>query len=231
MTAPADALAWAEEGGDAFHRALAGLGDATFGTPGTLPGWTTGHVVAHVAYNAQALRRLVRWARTGEKTPMYASYEARNAEIDQGATLPPAELRALCRDHDAALRADLAGLDDSAWSALVVTAQGRTVPAAEVPLMRAREVWIHGVDLGDGLGFGDFPPALLDRLLTDLTAGLTEPALILAPTDRPRTWTVAGADPVRVTGTAAGLSRWLTGRGADDVTAESGPLPELPRWL
>lgn len=231
MTVPADALAWASEGGDVFNQALAEVGDDAFAAPGTLPGWTTGHVVAHVAYNAQALQRLVHWARTGEQTPMYASYEARNAEIDRGATLPPAELRTMARDADAALRADLAGLAATDWSAQVVTAQGRTVPASEVPLMRAREVWIHGVDLDAGLGFGDFPPALLDRLLTDLSAGLTEPALVLAATDRSRTWTVDGPDPVRVTGTAAGLACWLTGRGAGGVTAEGGDLPDIGRWL
>jgi len=224
------ALTWTADGGDAFHRALDTLDDAAFGAPGTLPGWTLGHLVAHVAYNAQALRRLAHWARTGEKTPMYASKEARNAEIEQGATLPPQELRALSRDADAALRADLAALPDAAWSAEVVTAQGRTVPASEVPWMRAREAWIHAVDLGAGVGFDAFPPAALDRLVTEIAGARTGPALTLTATDRDRTWTVAGPDPVRVTGTAAGLARWLTGRGAGDVTAE-GALPDLGRWL
>lgn len=230
MTAPSDALSWAADGGDVFHRALATCGDDAFGAPGTLAGWTLGHLVAHVAYNAQALRRLAHWARTGEKTPMYASKEARNAEIEQGAALPPAELRALSRDSDAGLRADLGALPDTAWSAEVVTAQGRTVPASEVPWMRAREAWIHAADLGAGVGFGDFPAPLVDRLLTEITRQRTAPALLLEATDRDRTWFVDGPDPVRVTGPAAGLARWLTGRGAAEVTA-AGPLPDLGRWL
>lgn len=235
MTVPADALAWAAEGGDVFNQALAGVDDDAFGAPGTLPGWTTGHVVAHVAYNAQALQRLVHWARTGEKTPMYASFDARNAEIDRGSTLPPAELRSLARDTDAALRADLAGLPVTAWTAEVVTAQGRTVPASEVPWMRTREAWIHAVDLGTGVGFDRFPAHMVDRLLTELAgqraAAGRGPALVLTATDRDRTWTVDGDDPVHVTGPAAGLARWLTGRGTADVTAEPGALPDIGRWL
>lgn len=232
MTVPADSLAWAAEGGEAFHRELDTLDDAAFGAPGTLPGWTLGHLVAHVAYNARALRRLARWARTGEETPMYASKEARDAEIEHGATLPPAELRALTRESDAGLRADLATLPERAWSAEVVTAQGRTVPASQIPWLRAREAWIHTVDLGAGTGFEAFPTALLDRLLTEIAgqrAGKA-PALDLVATDRDRTWTVDGDAPVRVSGPASGLARWLTGRGAAGVTAE-GTLPELGRWL
>ena len=33
-------------------------------------------------------------------------------------------------------------------AAEVVTAQGRTVPATEIPWLRAREVYVHVVDLG-----------------------------------------------------------------------------------
>ena len=60
---------------------LDGLPDAAFAEPSALPDWTRGHVVAHVALNALALTRLVHWAATGVETPMYASPEARNADI------------------------------------------------------------------------------------------------------------------------------------------------------
>ncbi|HEY3685590.1 MAG TPA: maleylpyruvate isomerase family mycothiol-dependent enzyme [Streptosporangiaceae bacterium] len=231
MTAPADALTWAADGGDAFHRALGTLGDDAFARPCTLPGWTLGHLVAHVAYNAEALRRLAHWARTGERTPMYASADARNAEIEQGAALPPRELRALSRDADAALRADLAALPDEAWSAEVVTAQGRTVPASEVPWMRTREAWIHAVDLAAGVGFADIPAPAADRLVSEITDRRTEPPMVLAAADRDRLWIVDGPDPARVIGRTTGLARWLTGRGADDVTVSDGALPDLGKWL
>jgi maleylpyruvate isomerase len=70
----------------------------------------------------------------------------------------------------------------------VVTAQGRTVPATEIPWMRAREVCVHAVDLGAGITFGDLP--------ADFTAAL------LADVVRKR----AGA------GEGPELAAWLTGR-------------------
>ena len=44
-----------------------------------LPGWTVGHVLTHVARNADAYTNLLTWARTGVETPAYASPEAREA--------------------------------------------------------------------------------------------------------------------------------------------------------
>ena len=38
----------------------------------------------------------------------------------------------------------MAALSDEQWQAPVLTAQGRTVPATEVPWRRAREVYVHG---------------------------------------------------------------------------------------
>lgn len=239
MTGPAlaDRLRWATEGGDLFLRELDTLDDAAFAKPCLLPGWSVAHLVAHLGYNANALRRLARWARTGEESPMYASREARDAEIEEGAALPPAELRTLARDAEAALRADLAELPEAAWATPVRTAQGRTVPAAEVPWMRAREVWIHAADLGTGTGFADFPAPLVDALLTEITGQRTSagrgPSLVLTATDRDRTWTIeaGGTPPAGLRGDAADLARWLTGRGTAGVTADAGDVPDPGRWL
>ena len=48
------------------------LSDAQMRDPSLLPGWTRGHVLTHIARNADGLVNLMRWARTGTKTPMYA---------------------------------------------------------------------------------------------------------------------------------------------------------------
>src|SRR6516164_11535621 len=83
--------------GEATDRLLASaaaLTDATAREPSALPGWTRGHVLTHVARNADGLGNLLRWARTGTKTPMYASREARAASIEAGAGRPAAELTA-----------------------------------------------------------------------------------------------------------------------------------------
>lgn len=228
MTELAQRLAWVEEGSRLFLDQLTTVPDSDFPEPSTLPGWTTAHLVAHVGYNAKALSRLVHWARTGDETPMYSGTEARNAEIEQGAKLSARELRALARDTGEQLRTDLAEL--TAWDAQVRTAQGRMVPASEIPWMRTREVWIHSVDLGTGEEFDDFPADLIDALITDIT-GLRErrdqgPALLLEASDREHGWRIElpGEEPAVVRGTAAELCRWLAGRGGIDG-------PELARWL
>lgn len=180
-----------DDGTRLFLATLGKLGDDDLDRPTALPGWTGRHLVAHVHYNAEALRRLTRWAATGEENRMYASPIQRTQEIEHGATLPAPELRDLVQRSADDLASDLDQLPSEAWQATVVTAQGRTVPAAEIPWMRAREVCIHAVDLSGGATFGDLPSDFLTALLTDVV--------------RKRAATDEGAD----------LAAWLTGRAAD----------------
>lgn len=112
------------------------------------------------------------------------------------------------------------------------------MPASETPWMRAREVWIHAVDLDNGASFHDFEPELLDALLADVT-GLWQrkqqgPSLVLRPTDRESAEyrvEVEGSAPRAVRGSTADLVRWVTGRGAVELEADGGELPRLGRWL
>ncbi|GED84246.1 hypothetical protein TNCT6_13310 [Streptomyces sp. 6-11-2] len=157
--------------------AVAGLDEAGFSAPSVLPEWTRGHLVAHVAANADALCNLVHWAATGEETPMYASAEERVAGIAKGSTLSAEELRSWLTGSAHRLAEGLDGLTDERWQHKVVTAQGRTVPATELPWMRAREVCVHAVDLGTGVvTFDDLPKGFLTALVAEISAkrGLTE---------------------------------------------------------
>ncbi|WP_409180447.1 maleylpyruvate isomerase family mycothiol-dependent enzyme [Amycolatopsis sp. VS8301801F10] len=138
--------------------------------PSALPGWTRKHLAAHVAANADALGNLVHWARTGERTPMYTSPEQRNADIEAGSQLPEAQLTSWLQDSARSLESAMASLTPQQWQAEVVTAQGRTVPAAEIPWLRAREVCVHAVDLGAGLTFADLPEAFLSALVAEIQA-------------------------------------------------------------
>lgn len=203
------------------------LSDDDFATE-VLPGWTRGHVIAHVAANAHALRRLVTWARTGVRTPMYTSPDERDAEIELGAKRPPATLRANARESAVALATDLAELPPSRWQAQVVTAQGRTVPATEIVWMRTREVAVHAVDLQAGTDFPDLPADVCTALVTDIarwrSTKANGPALTLTSDDQ--TWHVAGTgEPVVVTAPVADLAAWLTGR------RRPAAFPSLPPWL
>jgi maleylpyruvate isomerase len=211
-------LEWMREGTAFFDAAL----DCDLDRPSALPRWTRRHVVAHVAYNARALVRLLHWARTGEETPMYDSPQERDEQIEQGAKDPALrELYASARDE----LAEAVRVTD-AWDALVVTAQGRTVPASDIPWMRTREVWIHAVDLAAGATFEQFPPAFVDALIDDVIElrrrREQRPALVVAPDDRDRRWQTGGSAPRTLTGSAAELAAVLTGRAAG---------PDLGRWL
>ncbi|MGH3354927.1 MAG: maleylpyruvate isomerase N-terminal domain-containing protein [Nocardioidaceae bacterium] len=166
------------------------LDDESLSGPSGLPGWTRAHVVAHVHHNAEALQRLLHWARTGEATPMYESAAARDAEIEHGAALPPAELRKHVHTSAGQLSTAVDTLPDKAWGNQVRTAQGRTVPASEVVWMRTREVAVHAVDLTAGVSFGDLPDDLNSALVKD------------------------AVDKRVGRGEAAVLAEWLTGRTA-----------------
>src|ERR1041385_6710494 len=96
MSRPDRELSWVAEGQAQFEQAVMELDDLT--GPSRLPGWTRGHVVTHVARNAEALTRLLAWARTGIEPPMYPSAQARDADIEAGAARPqPAQLDDLRR--------------------------------------------------------------------------------------------------------------------------------------
>lgn len=184
----ADALRWVQAGSRLLLDGVAALDEEAFAAPSALPGWTRKHLVAHVAANAEALMNLARWAATGVETPMYASPEQRNADIEAGSTRPGDELAAWAASSAAALDAALARLDEAAWAAEVRTAQGRLVPATEIPWMRAREVCVHAVDLDRGVGFGDLPEDFLAALVADITAQRGLPGLPDGPLPEVAAW-------------------------------------------
>jgi maleylpyruvate isomerase len=221
-------FSWMDAGTAYFAARLDG---ADLHAASALPGWTRRHVVAHVAANARGLGRLAHWAATGEETPMYPSAQARDAEIEELATLPPEALVTLAEETAADLRAALLGLSGPQWEAQVRTSQGKMVPASEIVWMRCREMWIHGVDLGTGGGFADFPPDLLDALLADV-AKLWERrgeelAPVLITTDTEATFRSGDAQGHEVYGTAAELAAWVTGRGP----APHPGAPAIGGWL
>lgn len=224
------------QGTEWFLAALADLGDDELAEPSALPGWTRRHLVAHVGYNALALRRLATWARTGKPHRMYGSAEQRTSEIAEGATWDGPRLRAFVTQTATGLAADLDALDDLQWGTPVVTAQGRTVPATEIPWLRTREVAIHAVDLRGSVTFRSLPVDLLEAIIDDVVARRSSrrrdpPVAVRSITGR--TWTIdTGPDPLPVTGSPALLAGWLTGRGAGDLRlADGGPLPDLTPWL
>ncbi|MFE4756806.1 maleylpyruvate isomerase family mycothiol-dependent enzyme [Streptomyces mirabilis] len=207
-------LAWVAQGTELCRKAIVDLDESSYSEPSLLPGWTRRHVVAHVAANARALRNLVHWARTGEPTPMYSSPEQRLTDIESGARLPAAWLTAWFAESAELLRYATSELTEKQWQAEVLTAQGRTVPASEIPWMRTREVMVHAVDLGTGVQFTDLPEEFLAELRHDI---LTKRG--------------SGAVPA-VRGGDADLTAYLAGRPYTGVTNPDGsPAAPLTPWL
>jgi len=242
----ADARRWVEQGTLLCQGALGGLDEESFAAPSLLPGWTRKHLAAHLAANGDAVGNLVHWAATGVRTPMYSSPEQRVADIEAGSTLPGVDLAAWFDRSAASLAEAMAGLTEAQWAVEVVTAQGRTVPAWETPWMRAREVLVHAVDLGTGLGFADLPVAFLRELGHDIVrkrrqAPLADsPEMQVWPVDADGvTWTLPGTEsgpPVLVFGALADCTAYLAGRGGEQGLRASRAdqpttIPTLPAWL
>ncbi len=229
-------LAVTRRGSAYFARRLVELGDDQFDARSLLPGWSRRHLVAHVGYNAQALCRLMDWAATGVETPMYASAEQRAREIEQGALLTPAALRQFFLRTAGELDQKWDRLPAQAWTASVRTAQGRQVPAAEAVWLRAREVWIHAVDLDATGGFGDFPAPVIATLLDDIVAMWRRKGsgdgLILAIEDKQPIEVHPGSLRLAtVTGSLHAVTRWAAGRGAVGVTVSGCADTSPPPWL
>jgi maleylpyruvate isomerase len=125
--------------------------------PSLLPGWTRGHVLTHLARNADALRNLLEWARTGVPVSAYVSQQDRDRAIEAGAGRGVAELLADVRESAEAFLADAVALPEPAWRHAVRVLDGAEFPASDVLVRRLVEVELHHVDLGAGYRPGDWP--------------------------------------------------------------------------
>lgn len=230
-----DSRRWTREGTALFLGSLAGFDDERLDVSSGLPDWSRRQLVAHVAANAKALMNLVSWARTGVVRPMYASPSARQQGIAEGAAKPSAQLLQTAETHARELEEAMEELTAAQWVAEVKTAQGRTVPASEIPWLRAREVFVHTVDLAMGTGFADLPVDFLLCLGDDIVAKRNATpgvAMCLEATDAPAFWTLAGAGETReITAPLADLIAYLSGRAPSCPNTRGDDVPALSAWL
>ena len=192
-------------------------------------GWTRGHVLTHLARNADGLGALVRSAVDGTGETMYTSPEARDDDIDAGAGRSAAELVDDVERTARALAEQLPRLGpEQAELRLERTPGLFVVKGKNIPFMRLREVVFHHVDLLAGFGFGDVDPEVQRLLVSEevrrLRAADPPPDLTLRTPDGDE-WTV-GAGTASVSGDRGALLGWL-GRGLTAGVA-GDPLPRLP---
>jgi maleylpyruvate isomerase len=142
--------------------------DPDLRVPSMLPGWTRGHVLAHVARNADGMRNVLAGVRTGQDRPAYASAEAREAGIEQDAGRRATEQAADLASSAMALRTVARQLPDAGWQVPVRMLDGMDFfPAAELLTRRLAEVELHHCDLGAGYRPGDWPAFFADMELAE----------------------------------------------------------------
>lgn len=210
------------------------LDDSDVRAPSLLPDWTRGHVLTHIARNADGLVNLLGWSH-GQRVPMYESDEARNRDIDAGSGRSAEQLLADVRASGERFAEALDAVPADGWDVVVEFRGGRQMATYDVPWKRLLEVEVHHVDLGAGYRHGDWPEPFADRLLDEVSASLPDRLggrpLTVHRTDRP----APPADAPRpvASGPVTALAAWLTGRSSgDDLTVDPpGDLPDLRAWI
>ena len=167
---------------------LADLPDDVARRPSLLPGWSVGHLLTHIARNADSMTWRLEGAALGEVRDQYVGgLEQRSRDIEQGAGRPAAELVADVRQSADALELVMTGLPVAAWDAPSRTSRGTVENSRDAALSRWREVAVHHGDLG--LGPVPLPAALVEVWL---------------PRELPRL--AERSDPAELLG-------WIIGRG------------------
>ena len=207
--------------------------------PSLCTGWSRGHVLSHLARNAEALERVCAAAVSGTGQTMYESDERRDAEVAAGARRSAGVLADDVRATAERLMPALASLGPRHTSMTVPrTPGGRPVIVGRLRFLRLRELVFHHVDLDAGYEFGQLAAPLARLFLDDAVArlaqlrALSDSGPLELVTQEGSTYVIAPAGQkhpasVRVTGTRAAMLLWLA-RGIDHGLQSSAPLPDLP---
>lgn len=198
------------------------MGDTTL-----CEGWTRGHVLSHVARNADALLRLVTNATTGSSTPMYDTPESRDGDIEAGADRPLDEQVSDLESSAARFASAAEELSDEVADVQLEARNNTKVRARFLPFMRLREVVFHHADLEAGFGFADIESDLALRFCEDqvrrLRANPKTPSMTIR-TDEGDAWSIGDGQPT-VSGSRVAVLAWLA-RGRSEGLV--GDIPTLP---
>lgn len=234
----ADDLALLGEQTEILQRALASVDDEMVGQPSALPGWSRGHVLAHLDGNAQGIARLARWAADEVERPMYISREVRDADVELHATRDARAHEAAVGQSARALREDFDRLSDQQRAMEVMLGNGLRIRASSLARHRLQEVCVHHADLGlASYSWRDWPESMAAHMIRLVARDFAERG------DFPVSdiiWTgVAGDERVTIVpgdvtlrGEAPAILAWLLGRSSgEDVTITGmSDIPPAPTW-
>jgi maleylpyruvate isomerase len=220
---------------DVVASLTAKLSDQDVEAPSELPGWTRGHVLAHVTGISNAMARQLEFAARGETIELYdGGYEGRTRAIEMAAGHSIAEHRA---DLDAAMERALrafGGLSDAGWRH-PISYRGGVVFDGGLALWR--ELVIHATDLGTGRGPETWSRPFCEQLFDFLAARVPEGnRYVLQPLGLPPVTIGSGSAATVISGMLTDIAAWLAGRtptlGSLRATAAADgvDLPELLPW-
>jgi maleylpyruvate isomerase len=141
--------------------------------PSLLPSWSVGHLLTHLARNADSVVRRLEASAAGIVVAQYeGGPEGRAAEIEDGAARPYGELVDDVEASGARILEVAPSLPAAAWDFETLSVAGERQRALTVLLRRGREVVIHHTDLGIGFTPQRWRPDIVDGLLADALTGL-----------------------------------------------------------
>lgn len=213
-------------------RTVDAMADFQFGEPSLLPGWTRGHVVAHLVLNAEGLAAALEGVREQRGVPMYASQEARDGDIERLSGAAPGVLRDRLLASTSAIHEGVEELPEELFGGRIERTPGsdRTFTAGRVCEMRLREVEIHHADLDLAYTWADWPSDFTALLLDNRSAVHDGPPFTAHAVDLGRSWTFGEGGPT-VSGPGPLLAWWATGRDpGDGLTSDDGELPRMEAW-
>lgn len=221
---PTADIAGAKAAHDKLRATLPTIRDADIARPSRLPGWTIGHVLTHLARNADGHCNMFAGAAVGEIFAQYpGGVQQRADEIEAGARRRARAIVADVETTTAALEACWDAATDEMWRSGRCRSFGGEMDIAIQPFRRWREVEVHHADLGKAFSWPDWSDAYVARELEETIAALPsrirEP-LALRSTDSYDVWTVS---PV--------LSEATRPENSGSVLEVRGPRRQLLAWL
>ncbi len=212
------------------------LTDADVAAPSELPGWTRGHVLAHVAGIANAMARQLEFAARGEKVELYdGGAEGRNRAIELSAGHSAEQHRSAVEAAISRALAAFGALDAAGWQQPVSFRDGVVFDGG---LALWRELTIHASDLGTGRGPETWSRPFCENLFDFLAARVPEgERFVLQPLGLPSvTIGAPGGRSTVINGMLTDIAAWLAGRtptlGSLRATAAADgvDLPKLLPW-
>ncbi|MDQ0617847.1 maleylpyruvate isomerase family mycothiol-dependent enzyme [Arthrobacter globiformis] len=251
MTAitPDTLLAELHKAADAVSSLAAKLTEADVPAPSALPGWTRGHVLAHIAGISNAMARQLEYAARGETVELYdGGYDGRTKAIEMSAGHALDQHRA---DLDSALERVLRAFDSldadaggDAGNAAAGGAAGWRAPISyrggvvlDGGFALWRELVIHASDLNTGRGAETWSRPFCEHLFAFLAARVPEEQkLVLQPLGMPPVMIGTGGRSTVISGMVTDIAAWLAGREPSlgslraSAAADGVDLPELLPW-